>query len=489
MENPVVNCYLLSNACPFGKLRLVRVNRLAVFFWLLATLPAMVGATEVECRWGYSSPDKTQVLLESKAPIVHRILTLDQPDRVVIDLPGATLAGELPSPRIDDAILIGIRGGMRRADELRLVLDLKGPARVKSFNLQESGGSRHRVVIELLPQAQPQDSAFVRVSTQAQAASPRPVARSSQRRTALIAIDAGHGGEDPGAIGPNGLREKDVTLAIARKLVRLIEREPGMQAFMIRDADRYIGLRERPAAARARRADLFISIHADAYSDPNARGSSVYTLGTGSASSEMASSVAEHENGSERVALAEPSRSEALLDAVLQELTRNATLEQSDVAAAFILRQLKRAGVIHRGEVQHAGFVVLKSTDLPSVLVEAAFISNMEEERLLATDAYQQLIAQAILGGIKDYLDAHPPQGLSPLPETPRGPREQLPQLRSAERTQPGRTREHVISQGDTLSAIAKRYRVSLSSLRAENGLGENDVIRVGQVITIPADS
>ncbi|QIK38206.1 LysM peptidoglycan-binding domain-containing protein [Caldichromatium japonicum] len=464
------------------------MNRLDVLFWLLAMLPALAGAVDVECRWGYTAPDKTQVLLESTMPIPHRILSLDQPDRVVIDLPGARLTGQLPPPRTDDAILIGIRAGLRRADELRLVLDLKGPARVKSFSLQGSGGAKHRIVVELIPQNPTQGNAL-QVSIQAQSSPAALEVRSSRRRTALIAIDAGHGGEDPGAVGPNGLREKDVTLAIARKLARLIDREPGMRALMIRDADRYIGLPERPSLARDHKADLFVSIHADAYSDPNARGSSVYTLGTGAASSEMASSVAEHENGSERVLLVEPNGRDALLDAVLHEMTRNATLEHSDTAAAAILRQLKRAGVVHRGEVQHAGFVVLKSTDLPSLLVEAAFISNTEEERLLATDAYQQLIAQAILAGIKDYLNAHPPQGLSPIPDTPRGPREQGLPLRSAGRSAPGRTREHVISQGDTLSAIAKRYQVSLSSLRAENGLDETDVIHVGQVIAIPTDS
>ena len=463
------------------------MNRLIVFFLLLIALPVAAVAVEVDCHWNSGSSGRTQLLLDITAPAAHRIFTLDQPDRVVIDIAGARLRGDLPAARTDDPMLIGVRAGVRPNGDLRIVLDLKRSVRVKSF-AAKADERPPRLVVELLPKS-PQTDGFRTVSNQ----TPAPALRSSRGRAAIVAIDAGHGGEDPGAIGPNGTREKDVTLAIARKLERLIERESGMRAVMIRDGDYYVGLRERIQLAREHKADLFVSIHADAYDNPDARGSSVYILSHGAASSKTAGSLARRENSVDRASGADLTESDDLLTSVLLDMTRSATMEHSQTAAASVLRYLKQVGAVHKGDVQRAGFLVLKSPDIPSLLVEAAFISNTHEERLLASNAHQQRLAQAIMEGVKGYFTKHPPQGLLLAEDEQEpdrsGPRSVLP-LRSASRVRAGGgTREYVISHGDTLSGIAKRHRVSLSSLRDENGLGETDMIRVGQVIAIPTDS
>ena len=481
-----MTCYLLSDARTQVRLRGGIVNRFIVLFLLLIALPVAAVAVEVDCHWNPGNSGRTQLLLGVTAPAAHRIFTLDQPDRVVIDIAGARLRGNLPAARTDDPVLIGVRAGVRPNGDLRIVLDLKQPVRVKSF-ADKTGGSQPRLIVELIPKSfgagglQP-------VSNQGAA---QPV-WSSRGRTAIVAIDAGHGGEDPGAIGPNGTREKDVTLAIARKLERLIERESGIRAVMVRDGDHYVGLRERTLIAREHKADLFVSIHADAYDNPDAQGSSVYTISHGAASSEAASWLADRENKADLIGGVDLATSDDVLASVLLDMTQNATMEHSTEAAASVLRYLKRVGVVHKGDVQRAGFVVLKSPDIPSLLVEMAFISNVHEEQRLRTNVYQQRMAEAILAGIKDYFAKYPPQGMLAADAgrgIERSGSSAAHGLRSASRTRAGGLREYVISRGDTLSGIAKRHRVSLSSLRAENGLGDTDMIQVGQVIAIPTDS
>lgn len=483
----MMTCYLLSDARTQARLRGSIVNRFIVLFLLLIALPPTAGAVEVECHWSPTDSGKTQLFLDVTAAAPHRIFTLDQPDRVVIDIAGARLRGELPAARTDDPVLIGVRAGIRDNQDLRIVLDLKRAVRVKSFAAKAGAGDAQRLIVELIP-GSPDSGGLRPVSSRA----PSPAAWSSRKRTAIVAIDAGHGGEDPGAIGPNGTREKDVTLAIARRLAQLVEREPGMRALMIRDGDYYVGLSERALIAREHKADLFVSIHADAYSNPNAQGSSVYVLSHGAASSESAGWLADRENKVDRIGGVALLTSDSLLANVLLDMTQNATMEHSTEAASSILRQLRQVGPVHKGDVQRAGFVVLKSPDVPSLLVETAFISNADEERRLRSNAHQQRWAEAILTGIKSYFAKYPPQGLLSADADGGGGRSgsgTVRGLRSASSTSPGSLREYVISQGDTLSGIARRHRVSLSSLRAENGLGDNDLIRVGQVIAIPTDS
>ncbi|GIX33948.1 MAG: N-acetylmuramoyl-L-alanine amidase [Lysobacterales bacterium] len=420
---------------------------------LLWLLPPAIGAGEVAGLRLWDGPEYTRVVLDLSAPIEHRLFALRDPDRVVIDLPRTRLRADAAAIPARGRVK-GVRSGVHQGRDLRLVIDLVGQSRVKSFLLPPAEGSGHRLVIDLYPpRAEPRPSEA-------------PVA--SGDREVIIAIDAGHGGEDPGAIGPSGTREKDVTLAIARKLAAAIDAEPGMKAVLIREGDYYIPLQRRYMLARQARADLFVSIHADAFHDQRAAGSSVYVLSPRGASSEAARWLAERENRSDLVGGVSLADKDDLLAAVLLDLSQGATLEASHRAARHVLKALSAVGRVHKREVERAGFMVLRSPDVPSVLIETAFISNPAEEMRLRDDRHQSRIAAAILEGIRRYFEETPPPGT-------------LLARQALERPV-----KHVVQPGETLSAIARRHRVSLTALRAANGL-RGDRVRAGEILTIPA--
>ncbi|MEO0974393.1 MAG: N-acetylmuramoyl-L-alanine amidase, partial [Pseudomonadota bacterium] len=283
-------------------------------------------------------------------------------------------------------------------------------------------------------------------------------------------IDAGHGGEDPGASGPGGTREKDVVLRIARALAAAVEREPGMKPLLVRDGDYFVSLRERMGRAREHRADMFISIHADAFRDARARGATVYALSARGASSEAARWLAERENAADLIGGVELADKDDVLASVLLDLSQSATISASLQAGKHVLAELD--GVVHvrKRTVQQGGFIVLKSPDIPSLLVETAYISNPSEERTLRDPAAQRRLAQAILRGVRSYFYEQA------IPGT-------LVARLAAEA--PAQPRTYVIGRGDTLSAIASRFDVSVPRLRAANHLS-TDRIRIGQVLTIP---
>ncbi len=401
----------------------------------------------------WAAPDNTRLVLDLSGPAEHRVFTLTDPPRVVVDIERARLAARLDGLDLSRGYVRRVRHGRRANGDLRVVLDLRRAARPKSFLLRPSGQYGHRLVVDLYDAARRKGP----VKTVEQAAAGRP-------RDVIVAIDAGHGGEDPGARGPRGTREKDVVLAIARRLARHVNAEPGMRAVLIRTGDYYVGLRERMARARRHRADLFLSIHADAFRDRRARGASVYVLSRRGASTEAARWLAERENASDLVGGVSLDDKDELLASVLLDLSQSATIEASIDAARSILRELGRVGRLHRRRVEQAGFVVLKSPDIPSVLVETAFISNPREERLLRSPRHQERVARAILRGIKRYFATHAPPGTLLA------------------------SRRHVIARGDTLIAIARRYNVSVEALRRANGL-RGDRLRVGRVLRIPAAS
>jgi len=439
----------------------------------------------VECKHASTDGGRTRLTLAVSGSISHQIFTLDSPDRVVIDIERARLSGSLPKAATTDPTLVGLRSGVRNDDDLRIVVDLKHPVRVKSFIASAANGRGQELIVDLLSERL--SGAPVHGASASDSPRALSVSRIPRSRAAIVAIDAGHGGADPGAIGATGTKEKDVTLAIARKLQRLVELEPGMRAVMIRNKDEYIGLRKRILKARENNADIFISIHADAYNNPNAHGSSVYTLSQGAASSEAANWLANRENSADLVGGIDLSSSDEMLASVLLDMTQNATFEHSAEAANAVLSYLRRIGAVHKGYVQHAGFVVLKSPDIPSMLVETAFISNQEEERRLKSSAHQQRLAKAILAGVKSYFRKYPPQRLVTASVSRSVKTRSAPSYTASVASSGGR--EYVISRGDTLSGIAKRYRVSLRSLRAENGLKDGDFIRAGEVLAIPAGS
>jgi len=289
-------------------------------------------------------------------------------------------------------------------------------------------------------------------------------------RDLVIAVDAGHGGKDPGARGARGTREKDVTLAISKRLTELLAREPGMRGVMTRKGDQFVVLRDRMERARGAKADLFVSIHADAARDRRARGATVYVLSEKGATDEAARRLAARENAADLIGGVELGNKDRVLASVLLDLSQNACLSSSIGAGDAVLAELGRIGPLKRRKVQQAPFLVLKSPDVPSMLVETAYISNPDEERNLGSRAHQQKIAQALLAGIRNYFAANPPDGTL-----------------FASAIGPGRdgTIRHVIRRGDTLSGIASRYNVSVQKIRVANRLN-GDRVMVGQVLRIP---
>ena len=281
----------------------------------------------------------------------------------------------------------------------------------------------------------------------------------------VVFVDAGHGGEDPGAIGKKRTREKDVVLRIARELKKTIDAEPGMQAVLTRDGDYYIPLRGRYEKARKARADLFVSIHADAFSKRSVQGSSVFVLSARGASSEFARLLADSENASDLVGGVTLSDKDDMLASVLLDLSQSATREASNKVAGDILGSLKRTGKTHKNHVGHANFMVLKSPDVPSVLVETGFISNPSEEKRLTEKEFQQRTARAITRGVRDYFYSSPPPGT----------------WIAANRD----GSKHIVARGDTLGGIADRYSIILNSFRSANKIN-GDVIHVGRELVIP---
>ncbi|GAB4169494.1 MAG: N-acetylmuramoyl-L-alanine amidase AmiB [Wenzhouxiangellaceae bacterium] len=425
---------------------------------LLAVVACLAQATEVRNVRVWAGPDKTRVVLDLDQESTHTVFTLDDPDRVVIDLPGSRTGLDAVIEPDNGGVLKRVRHGIRHQQDLRVVLDLEQPVKVQSFLLPPTGSYGHRLVIDLFPR-----QAAAAASTPVPApVQPSPV----EDRDMIVAIDAGHGGEDPGAIGPAGSMEKHIVLAIARELARQVDEIPGMRALLIRDGDYYIPLKERYEQARKARADLFVSIHADAFRDRSVRGSSVFILSRRGASSEAARLLAQSENAADLIGGVQLSDGDEMLRSVLLDLSQSASLDYSRKAASRILRELADVGKTHRREVESANFVVLRSPDVPSVLIETGFISNPSDEANLGSPRYRKRLASAILRGIEDHFRQTAPAGT----------------LFATQRKAPGR---YVVQRGDTLGDIAARHAVSVQRLRQANRL-EGDVIHPGAVLVIP---
>lgn len=403
----------------------------------------------------------TRVVLDLSSPAEHSLFMLRQPHRLVIDIADARLGAGLAALPGGTGLVTRLRSGRRGPDQLRIVLDLATAVQPNSFVAAPKGSYGNRLVIDLTPRG---GEAPVRRATPA---------RADARRDLVIAIDPGHGGKDPGAVGRARTREKDVVLAIARRLKARIDAEPGMRAVMVRERDTLVNLYERMEIARRNRADLFVSIHADAVRDRRARGSSVYALSLKGASDEAARRLAEQQNAADLIGGVRLSDKDAVLASVLLDLSQNASIGASIEAGEKVLAELAKIGRVHKRSVQQAGFVVLKSPDVPSILVETAFISNPDEERKLTDRRHQERLAGAILAGVRNYFYENPP------PDS---------LIAARLRAQPGEPLRHVIARGDTLSEIADRYNVSVGTLRDANNL-RSDRIRIGQVLTIPTGS
>jgi N-acetylmuramoyl-L-alanine amidase len=430
--------------------------RLFVAVCLLSSA-ALLQAATVENIRVWSEDGRTRVVLDLSGPAEHSIFTLRGPDRLVVDLKDSKLSTAVDDLPQAAGALAGIRSGLRSNGQLRVVLDLNESVRSRSFTAGPNNQYGDRLVIDL--QRQGNLHTVKRVSE-----------GYSAGRDIVVAIDPGHGGRDPGSIGRDKTFEKDVALAVSRNLARRIDQEPGMKAVLIRDGDYYVDHRERIAIARRNKADLFVSVHADAVSDRRAKGASVYALSLKGATDEAAMRLAQRENAADLVGGVSLAGKDAVLASVLLDLSQNAALGASLDVGEKVLDELARVGSMHRRTMQQANFMVLKSPDVPSILVETAFISNPAEEAKLKSESHRENLANAILAGIRTYFYANPP------PDT---------QIAMSLRHSPAAQVDYVISRGDTLSEIAARYNVSVTAIKSANNLSGNTV-RVGQTLRIP---
>ncbi|MFP3343056.1 N-acetylmuramoyl-L-alanine amidase [Vreelandella aquamarina] len=481
------------------------VGRLATGCAVLLAGTSTLQAAAVESMRLWAAPDHARLVFDLTAAAEASVFSLENPARLVIDLDESQLNTDVSTLPLDGSAISAVRTGVRDGGGLRVVLELNRAIEPRHFTLPPNDQYGHRLVVDL---EYPGESAvenpidpieamirdqetLAQRSAQAQlpgveeaAPTPTPAAppvevqpaQPHPQRDIIIAIDAGHGGEDPGAIGPSGTREKDVVLEIARRLASDVNRTQGFKAVLIRDGDYYLGLRQRTQLAREQKADFFVSVHADAFTSPRPQGSSVYALSQRGATSETAQWLADSENRSDLIGGVDGSLSlrdkDQVLRGVLLDLTMTATLNDSLSIGGQVLEQLGRVNRLHKSRVEQAGFMVLKSPDIPSLLIEVGFISNPDEERRLRDPVHQQGLSTAIFSGLRDHFQRNPP------------PASLLAWQRDNQRRPTGN--EYRIQSGDTLSAIAIRHGVPVNQLKQANDLN-GDVIRVGQVLRIPS--
>ena len=406
---------------------MARAGLVALGVLLAAAAHAQVVSSRI-----WPARDYTRVTLESKSELKYTLLSVKNPERLVVDLEGVELNAALAA--LDGKVATGdpyiekLRVGRNRPGVVRLVLDLKTEVKPQAFTLKPIADYGHRLVIDLYPVV-PQDPLAALIEAQGRAPAREPAAdrppeagadkppadKPKVARMATIVIDPGHGGEDPGARGRHGSREKDVTLMIGKRLKALIDAEPDMRAVMTRDGDFYVPLGVRVDKARRVKADLFVSVHADAFIRPHARGSSVFALSERRATSEAARWLAKKENEADLVGGVNIDVKDRYLAQTLLDLSQTATIDHSLRLGSAVLGELGQVNTLHKPRVEQASFAVLKSPDVPSILVETAFISNPEEEKRLNDEEYQDKLARAILAGIKRYLAKHPPRPQNPV--------------------------------------------------------------------------
>ncbi|MBT5032826.1 MAG: AMIN domain-containing protein [Proteobacteria bacterium] len=421
-------------------------------------------ATNVNNIRLWNAPDHTRVVLDLGNKADYKTFELDNPLRLVVDLTESRWKGDLPTTASDDRFLKGIRTGQPTPGVTRFVLELWQKVSANSFQLDPHKEYGYRLVIDLneIVDSTPESSGAVYL----------PPSRTSPSgpindQILTVAIDAGHGGEDPGARGSRGYREKIITMEIARRLKKVIDADPNMRGVLTRDGDYYIDLRKRTEKARDRGAEVFVSIHADAFRSASVSGSSVYALSQRGASSEEARWLADQENASDLVGGVSLKDKDALLAEVLLDLSMTKTISDGREVGAHVLKQLASVGKVHKKRVEQARFVVLKSPDIPSILVETGFLTNSGEERRLSQKDHQEKLAQAIYRGLKAYQD-----GVQPP-------------LNIARDTSAMQFITYKVKRGDTLSEIAEKYRVSSGKIKQHNRI-RNNVVMLGQSLRIP---
>ena len=456
----------------------------AVVGFMVATLAVnAVAATQVKSVRLWRAPDNTRLVFDLTGPVQHSVFTLSSPDRLVIDINGATAAGPL-SVAPGDSPITSVRSAQRTPNDLRVVIDLKKSVTPKSFTLAPNQQYGNRLVVDLFDSpadAEPTPTQpAVAIAPAVPVTPTRPAIKLTPvpngKRDIVVAIDAGHGGEDPGASGPRGQHEKDVVLQIAKELQRQINAEQGFRAELTRTGDYFIPLRGRTEIARKKGADLFVSIHADAAPSSAAFGASVFALSERGATSETARWLADTENrsdligGAGNVSLDDKDR---MLAGVLLDLSMTASLTSSLNVGQKVLSNIGQVTPLHKRRVEQAGFMVLKSPDIPSILVETGFISNSNEANKLQSSGHQQALARSIRTGVKQFFQQNPPPGTY------------IAWLRDTGKIARGPS-THVVRPGETLAMLAARYELGIATLRSANDL-KSDELKIGQEITIPS--
>ena len=502
-------------------------------------------AADIKSARVWAGPDYTRVVFDLSGPMDYQLT--QQAGQVTLSITDSNLARGFDAPAAH-GLFKGLSND-RRGSDLQLVAKVDTRSRPKSFLLKPAGSNGYRLVLDLYPDGAAKPPVSEHVDSKAVAAAARaedeaaiaqatastvsrapaptaPSATGSRRnsrnaygsrqaaamlsgeRKVVVAIDAGHGGKDPGSHGPGGTLEKNVTLAVAKALAAQINRQPGMQAILTRDSDIYIPLERRFQIARENNADMFVSVHADAYSSEDARGSSVWVLSSRGKSNEAARWLADRENRADLIGGTTLDDKNDNLASVLLDMQQGYAMQASESIAGNVLKALGQLGPTHRGYVERANFVVLRSPDVPSILVETAFISNPQEERKLRDSSHQEQLAEAVMGGVKNYFESTPPPGSWFAAQAARRKgglyAAAVPDDGGASSAKQGKALAddtsdksaaadgdaqdtHRVTRGESLRSIARQYGVSVNALKSANSLSSDASVHAGMVLAIPS--
>ncbi|QHC98578.1 N-acetylmuramoyl-L-alanine amidase [Pseudomonas sp. R84] len=367
-------------------------------------LPFSVSATQIRQARLWRSEDKVRLVFDLSGPVSYKTFTLSAPERLIIDVSGASLGGDFSHLALNDTVIRAIRSGPFGQGDTRIVLDLSSPVLLNSFLLAPQDGQSHRLVLDLV------SAKLIQIAPKVPRETPQISAH--PKRDIVVVVDPGHGGKDPGAVGAKGEREKDVVLSIAQMLAKRLKKEKGFDVKLVRNDDFFVPLRKRVAIARQHKADIFISVHADAAPRLTASGASVYCLSEGGATSATARFMAQRENGADLLgatSLLNLKDKDPMLAGVILDMSMNATIAASLQLGSTVLGSLADITTLHQKRVEQAGFAVLKSPDVPSILVETGFISNARDSQRLVTARHQQAVADGLFKGLQRYFEKNPP--------------------------------------------------------------------------------
>lgn len=451
-------------------------QRLLTRLFLLAALAgtAAVQAAVVESARVETAAEYTRLVFELDAGLDHQVFTLENPDRIVIDFTGTRLSGNLDALDLSGTPIAKIRSAARNNSDLRVVLDVQGKMQPRSFLVARNAEHGDQLILELHGASNAAPVAAAQSAIEPTIASVSAADVVDEKRDIVVAISAGHGGDDPGAIGVDRLREKNVTLAISRELEAMINAMPGYRAVMIRDGDQYVGLRERTELGHKANADLYLAIHADAHTNKQASGSTIYALSANGATSEQARLLAEKENAADLiggVGGVSLDDKDEMLRTVLIDFSMNAQIATSLEIGDQVIQALGDVIKMRRRNVEQAAFVELKSADIPSLLIEAGYITNARDAKNLDSPEWRRNFAGALTEAVTKWFYERPPMGTWVAWQKEHGGI--IPAT-------------YTVKRGDSLSEIAERYGVALAALKFANEISNSNDIRVGQVLTIP---